>query len=124
VPSIQYDEYVDMLVVYVVPPGLADTVVHYVDEFVGLIFTPENMEVVGFQVEAFKRGFLPTHASVSKSWKLSESGIKLGEDPELVDLMMFVEQRKVDVVRAVAKSVDDDLFGRARRKNREIAYAA
>jgi hypothetical protein len=82
------------------------------------------MEVVGFQVEAFKRGFLPTHASVSKSWKLSESGIKLGEDPELVDLMMFVEQRKVDVVRAVAKSVDDDLFGRARRKNREIAYAA
>lgn len=123
VASVRFDEYVDMLVVYLVPCGSAETVVHYVDDFVGLIYTPENMEVVGFQVEAFKRGFLPAHEPVNKAWKLSESGIDLGEDAELADLIMIVEKKKIDVARGVAESVNDDLFGQAYRQRRQPTYA-
>ena len=123
VASVRFDEYVDMLVVYLVPCGQAETVVHYVDEFVGLIYTPENMEVVGFQVEAFKRGFLPAHETVSNAWKLSESGTELGEDVELADLILFVEKKKMEVVRGVAESVDDDFFERAYRQRGQLAYA-
>lgn len=58
--SVNYDKYIDMLVVYVINPELSETIVRYLDEFVGLIYTSNNMNVVGFQIEGFKVGFLST----------------------------------------------------------------
>lgn len=90
VSTIRYDEQVDMFVVYMAPPGPAETIVHYVDDFVGLIYTAENREVIGFQVEAYKEAFVPGHASAYDAWRLSDFDTELGE---LEDLILYVDRR-------------------------------
>src|SRR5258707_1936385 len=54
---IDYDKRFDALMLLLVPPE-TETIVHYVDDHVALLYRSENLEIVGIQVEEFERGFL------------------------------------------------------------------
>jgi len=90
-----YNSDSDILMLMFVPPDV-ETIVHYIDEHVALLYDPENQEVVGFQVEAFQRAFLPQHSSVENAWKLSDSGKEL---QDLGDLSLAFEAGKSEIAR-------------------------
>ena len=49
-----------------------EVVVHYMDEYVGLLYDPASLEVVGLQIEAFEYSFVPTH-NLNATWELSDN---------------------------------------------------
>jgi len=53
----RYDAYSDNLMLTFVPNTI-ETVVHYIDDHVALLYRPDTKEVVGFQVEAFLHSFV------------------------------------------------------------------
>lgn len=89
-PYILYDRESDELMLMFVSPDIM-TVVHYVDEHVGLLYEPDTMEIVGFQVEDFEYSFLPAHASIQRAWSLRDTGVDL---KDVADLMTIFEQHK------------------------------
>lgn len=88
-----YDHESDALLLMIVPPT-TETVVHYIDEHMALLYEPDSLEVVGFQVEAFQHSFVAKHASLRGIWRLSDSDAEL-ENVE--DLIMVFERKKRDV---------------------------
>jgi hypothetical protein len=63
---INLDEELDELVLLYVEPGI-QTFVHYVESDVALICTAEELDVVGFQIEGFRRSFLQNHRDVTRA---------------------------------------------------------
>jgi len=49
--TLQYNPVSDILLVMFVPLTV-ETVVHYINDYVGLLYKPDTMEVVGLQIEA------------------------------------------------------------------------
>lgn len=50
-----------------------ETVVHYIDEHVALLYRPSDLEIVGIRIEDFENGFLPKYAELQKIWRLSDN---------------------------------------------------
>jgi hypothetical protein len=96
-PYLFYDSESDELLLQFVSPEIM-TVVHYVDEHVAFLYDPDSMEILGFQVEAFQKSFLPQHPSVRRVWRLRDAGVEL-EDME--DLVVIFEQKKQDMAREI-----------------------
>lgn len=100
---VKYDDVFDALMLLVVSPE-HETVVHYVDDHVALLYLPDSLEIVGLQVEDFEHSFVPQHEAVSRVWRLSASGIQLNNVGELI---LAVEKMKPAVAREVAKAAED-----------------
>lgn len=100
----KYDPVFDALKIQIVPPE-TKTIVHYVDDYVGLLYTPDDLEIVGLQVEAFEHGFLPSHDAVRRVWRLSDSC----ELEDFGDMILAVERAKPEVAREVVKATKDTL---------------
>ena len=47
---IHHDELAGMIIIYFVN-SVDDAVVHYISDLVGLIYNPENMQLIGIQFE-------------------------------------------------------------------------
>ena len=90
-PYLFYDGDNDELLIQYVPPEVF-TIVHYIDEYVALVYEYESKEIVGFHIEDFKAGFLAKHKSLEKVWRLSDAGIQL---EDLEDLVVAFRERKV-----------------------------
>ncbi|HLY25588.1 MAG TPA: hypothetical protein VKQ72_04570 [Aggregatilineales bacterium] len=103
--DIDYDARFDALMLLLVPPE-TDTIVHYVDDHVALLYRPDDLEIVGIQVEDFERSFLPQHEAVSKVWRLSDSKTDLND---LGDLIVIFDRIKPQVAREVVKATEDIL---------------
>jgi hypothetical protein len=56
--SVRYHDTFDALLILLIQPQ-HETIVHYVDDYVGLVYEAVTMEIVGLQIEAFERAFLP-----------------------------------------------------------------
>lgn len=69
IPSaeVDFDEFADILRIYLLP-GCSETVVHYLDENMGLLYDPNTLMVVGFHIEGFTCSFLKKNPSIAKSW--------------------------------------------------------
>lgn len=91
---------------FLLAPNDTELVAHYVDGNVALLYQAETFEVVGLQIEAFERSFLPRHDSVNRIWKLSDTGEKLDD---LGDILFAVERLKPQVAREIAKAIEDSL---------------
>ncbi len=117
---VRYDPVFDALMILLVSPEL-ETVVHYVDEHVGLLYIPETLEIVGLQVEAFERKFLPAHVEVQRVWRLSDAC----DLEDAGDLILAVERQTPLVAREVAKAAESMLgqSGKAFTKAVEQAHA-
>lgn len=98
---LHYDPVFDALMILFVSPD-TETVVHYVDDHVALLYEPETREVVGLQVEAFERSFVPRHDAVRRVWRLSEATDTKIED--LGDMIFAVEARTPEVTREVVRA--------------------
>ena len=101
-PLVRYDALADLFMLLFVPPD-RETVVFYADQAVGLLVDPETMEVVGLQIEAFKRRFLHDHDSLEREWRLSETGIDM---QDFGDLLIRFESRKRRVAREVIRAAE------------------
>ena len=112
-----YDEDIDILLFLIVPPT-TETIAHYVDEHVALLYQPEDREVVGLQVEDFRETFLPKYADVRRAWRLSDA---TKEFEDLGDLVIAVRRQEPMVAREVVKVTEDLLFGGGMRP--DLAYA-
>jgi len=73
---LRYDSDVDTLMLMFISPD-KETVVHYIDDNTALLYEPGSREIVGIQIEAFERSFLPQHTGVEQVWRFSEgTGIR------------------------------------------------
>ena len=70
---LHYDEEADTLMLILGSPNV-ETVVHYVNDDVALLYTPDKLEIVGLQIEDFQSEFVPMYNSLQKVWKLSNLG--------------------------------------------------
>ncbi len=102
---VDYDKDFDALFLRIVPLD-KETVAHYVDEHVALLYEADSYEIVGLQIENFELSFVPKHDAVRRVWKLSESGIAL---TDLGDMIFEIETRKPEVAREVVKATQDVL---------------
>jgi hypothetical protein len=101
-----YDPISDILFLSIVPPDV-ETVVHYIDDYVGLLYEPDSLEVVGFQVEAFEHSFMPMHDEVKAVWKLSAAEVKLRDIGEFI----VVFERKKEAIARELKGITERLLG-------------
>ncbi len=93
-----YDSGFDALMILIVPPE-TETVVHYLDENVALLYEPHTLEIVGIQVEDFESSFVPAHDGVRRVWRLSDAAE--GKLEDMGDLILAIEARKPQIVREV-----------------------
>lgn len=98
----QYDREFDALMLQIVSPEV-ETVVHYIDDHVALLYRADDLEIVGLQMEDFERSFVPNHVNVQKVWRLSETRTKL---ENVADMILAVERQKTMVAREVAKAAE------------------
>ncbi len=109
-----FDDETDVLMLLLVPPE-TETIVHYIDENVALLYKPEDKEIVGIQIEGFVSNFVNKHNSIAQAWKLSCAGIEL-ENAWDLHLIASKTQKKVasEVIRATEKIIGPsaDVFER------------
>jgi hypothetical protein len=106
----KYDTEFDALIFLVVPPS-TETVAHYLDEHVALLYEPRTKEVVGLQVEDFEHSFIPQHEEVLRVWRLSDSPTKI---EDFRDLVITVESVQPKVAKEVFKVTEDLLSSQGR----------
>jgi len=111
-PIVRYDREFDSFMLLFVPP-MTETVVHYVDDHVALLYEPESREIVGLQIEDFVRSFLPNHASLQKIWRLSEAMGSKEKVKDLGDMIFIVETVKPKMVREVIEASGKSFEGRS-----------
>jgi hypothetical protein len=116
---VQYDNAFDALMILLVPPE-TETIVHYIDNYVAFLYQPSDKEIVGIQVEAFERTFLPKHDAVRRVWKLSDA---CAEAEDLGDLILAVERTKPKVALEVARATEDELGAPGKEFTRVLEYA-
>lgn len=100
---VSYDKSFDALIILLAPPD-QERVAHYVDEHVALLYRPDDLEVIGIQVEDFETSFLPEHAAVERVWKLSDSG---GPLADFGDMLLLIERKKPKVAQEVINATKD-----------------
>jgi len=95
-----YDSRCDALLIQIVPPE-TETIVHYIDDKnIALLYEAATREIVGLQVEGFKKSFLPKHADVERVWKWS----KKIELEDFGDLVLTVEKMEPAIAREVVQA--------------------
>jgi hypothetical protein len=100
-----YNRRSDNLMLLIVPRTI-ETVVHYIDDHIALLYEPDTLEVVGFQVEALQHSFLPNNPDFRNAWLFSESGEKV---QDLQDLSLIFERKKREVARELIHTAENML---------------
>ncbi|MDF1499317.1 MAG: hypothetical protein P1P76_02465 [Anaerolineales bacterium] len=94
-----YNADVDMLMFLIVAPT-EEFIAHYLDEHVALLYLAKSNEVVGLQVEAFEKSFLPRYSSLQKAWRLSDACDEL---EDMGDLAIVIQQKEPEVAQEVIR---------------------
>ena len=118
--SFFYDDEADELMLMLANPE-DEAVVHYLDNHVGILFDPESFEIVGLQIEGFKKGFVPKYVSLEKAWKLSDFGDINRAD--VGELSVIIEEKQLQVALAVVKAAGPILGQTATPFERALEYA-
>jgi hypothetical protein len=103
--NFNYDPEFDSLILLFVDPN-KETIVHYVDDHIALLYEPTSKEVVGIQVEAFQKAFIKQYDSVARVWKLQENCEEIND---LGDLVLAFERQKPQVSNEVFRVTNDIL---------------
>ncbi|MCC6607201.1 MAG: hypothetical protein IT327_28595 [Anaerolineae bacterium] len=107
-PFMRYDEFSDNLML-VFGPTNVETVVHYIEKNMALLYRPDTLEVVGFQVEAFRKCFMEKYSTLEKAWRLTDTGVQVQLN-NVGDMMITLEERKRTFAREL-KSITDHILG-------------
>jgi len=81
-PHYYYNEIVDSFTLLFVDPN-TPKIVHYIDDYVALLYHPDSKEIIGIRVESFVRGFLPLYSVLEEAWRLRGKDIELHNFGEL-----------------------------------------
>ncbi|NOH01168.1 MAG: hypothetical protein HND47_03925 [Chloroflexi bacterium] len=114
-----YDDEMDVFMLLLADPN-TETVVHYVDEHVAILYIPDSHEIVGLQIEDFVNQFMPKYNSLQRAWKLSDAGIRRDN---LWDLTLAVEKQKITVALEVLKATEPLIGQPAQWIERALEYA-
>jgi uncharacterized protein YuzE len=115
---INYDEDADTFMLLLDSPN-TETIVHYVNDDVALLYTPEQLEIVGLQIEDFQSEFVPTYNALQKVWRLSDSGIKRGN---VWDLTLATQGRQLKVAIEVVKAAQPFIGSPAKQIGKVLEY--
>jgi hypothetical protein len=105
---LKYDRNFDALMIFFDNPRQR-AVVHYLDDYVALLFSPVSKEIIGIQVEAFEKAFIQKHSTIENAWRLSENcqdhNIK-----DIGDMMFLVQVRQEPIIKEVRDITENLLF--------------
>lgn len=102
-----------------VPPD-TETIVHYLDDHVGVLYLPDSLEIVGLQIENFERSFLPRYQNLQDVWHMMDRGV---QPSNVWDLTLAVEKKKVMVAIEVIKASEPTLGEPAEEMVRVLKFA-
>lgn len=117
--QLSYDSRFDALVLFF-DSKEKESIVHHIDEYVGLLYDPRTKEIVGIQIECFKENFLPKHDEIQRVWKCSEPD----QIKDLGDMIIVIEQVKPKIAHAVFQASRDLLQNQGLRVNQLISNTA
>ncbi len=118
--SFFYDNLADELMISFISPD-RETIVHYLDDHVGLLFEPETKEIVGLQIDAFNSSFLPKYASLQKIWRLRNC--REIERENVGDLSLAVHERQLKIALEIIHVSKPVLGKQAKPLERALVYA-
>jgi hypothetical protein len=104
---VKYDAAFDTFTLLLVPPE-TETIVHYLDNYVAFLYEPDTKEIMGIQIEAFERKFLPKHEAVRCVWKLSDDCHDL---QDVGDMILAFELPADGVCRLEVRSWENQTGG-------------
>ncbi len=114
-----YDDLSDTLILLFISPD-QETIVHYLDRNVAILYRPGDLEIVGLQIEDFDSEFVPMYSDLEKVWCLSDFGIN---DRNVWDLTLEAEQRKLILALQIVKEKEKIIGGSAKEFERVLEYA-
>lgn len=80
----------------------AETVVHYIDDYMGLLYDAGTFEVVGLQIEAFQYSYVSTHG-LTRTWELSDT--EQSDLKSTADVVATSERKKRTVAAEIMRPV-------------------
>jgi len=98
----RYDDQLDTFYILFTAPG-AETVAHYLDDHLALLYLPGKKEVVGLQVEDFKK-FARKNNAVEKAWHVNINSDRV---VDMGNLYAFKDKQERKVIREVAKITEE-----------------
>ena len=102
---VRFDKEFDAIFLMIVPPDV-ETVVHYMDENIGLLYEANKREVVGIQIEGFVKSFLPKHRELFRDWNLTNRGVP----QDLGETIVAMNEIKPKVVNAVFEASKPSIY--------------
>lgn len=102
---VRFDKEFDAVFLMIVPPYV-ETVVHYMDENIGLLYEANKREVVGIQIEGFVKSFLPKHHELFQAWNLTNRGVP----QDLGETIVAMNEIKPKVVNAVFEASKPSIY--------------
>lgn len=118
-PFFHYDNQSDTLMLLFISPE-NETIVHYVDRHVAILYTPENYEIVGLQIEDFQSDFMPMYSDLQKAWSLSDFIVN---NENVWDLTLIIEERKLKIALEIIKAGQKAIGKPAEEFERVLEYA-
>jgi hypothetical protein len=115
----RYNKVSDTLMLLVTSPE-TETIVHYMDENVAILYIPNSNEVVGFQIEDFTVGFLPKYQALQRKWRMAAKGI---HPVDFGDLTIAVEEQKLEVAIQIVRSAEPRIGKAGKELERALEYA-
>jgi hypothetical protein len=114
-----YDDVFDAVMILIVPPE-TETVVHYIDDQVALLYLPDTLEIVGLQIEDFEHSFLPRHDRVRRVWRLGDAlDVRL---ENVGDIVIAAERKSREVTREIIQA-SEIAAGQPGEKFKELVAA-
>ncbi|HOJ02294.1 MAG TPA: hypothetical protein PLL88_11835 [Anaerolineaceae bacterium] len=114
-----YDDLSDTFMLLFVPPD-KETIVHYLDKYVAILYTPNDYEIVGLQVDYFQSDFIPMYEDLQREWCLSDFVVK---DESFWDLTLSVESKKISIALGIIKAKQEVIGKPAEEFEKTLAYA-
>ena len=64
---VNFDPDLDELLVLLVPKD-EEYSVYFIDQYIGLLYQPDSLEIIGVMVENFEQGFLKKYPTIQQIW--------------------------------------------------------
>ena len=114
-----YDDLSDSLMILFISPD-RETIVHYLDKYVAILYTPKDNEIVGLQVDYFQSDFVPMYEDLQREWCLSNFIVK---DESFWDLTLSVESKKISIALGIIKAKQNVIGKPAKEFKKALEYA-
>ena len=98
--SVDYDDDFDALYVMLLDCQ-KETVTYYINDYLALLFEPSTKDVVGIQIESFRKSFLKQYSKLQKAWKVNEN--KENRINDLGDIFLIRKKQEPAIAQEVAK---------------------